>query len=184
MMKSYVVKGGKKLKGEVTINASKNSAVAILIASLLNDKKTTIANLPKIEEVFRIIEVLESIGVKTKWVGKALEIIPAKKINIEKINKEAAEKTRSIILLVGALAHKFKKFNLPMSGGCKLGKRTIVPHIYALENFGINIKLTDDKLKVDCAKRRAGGEIVMYESGDTATENAIMSAVLIPGKTV
>jgi len=57
------------LKGEITVNSSKNSAVAILLASLLNDGKTTIINLPKIEEVFRIIEIMESIGVKTAWQG-------------------------------------------------------------------------------------------------------------------
>lgn len=183
-MNSYIVHGGKKLKGEVTVNASKNSAVAILIASLLNEKKTVIKNLPRIEEVFRIIEVLQSIGVSVKWLKPhELEIIPPKKFNLNKINTEAAEKTRSIVLLVGALVHKFKKFSLPSCGGCKLGKRTIMPHTYALEELGIKIKKTHDKLIIDSSKIHSADEIIMYESGDTATENAIMSASLIPGKT-
>lgn len=183
-MGNYVVYGGKKLKGEVTVNASKNSAVAILIASLLNEKKTVIKNLPRIEEVFRIIEVLESIGVSVKWLKPhELEIIPPKKINLNKINIEAASKTRSMILLVGALAHKFKKFSLPSCGGCKLGARTIMPHIYALEELGIKIKKTQDKLTIDSSKIHSVDEIIMYESGDTATENVIMSASLIPRKT-
>lgn len=183
-MNDYVVYGGKKLKGEVTVNASKNSAVAILIASLLNEKKTTIKNLPRIEEVFRIIEVLQSIGVKTEWIKPhELEITPPKKINLQKINKEAAEKTRSIILLIGPLVHKFKKFSLPSCGGCKLGKRTIMPHAYALEELGIKIRETQDKLIIDSSKIHSANEIIMYESGDTATENVIMSASLIPGKT-
>ncbi|MEK7555273.1 MAG: UDP-N-acetylglucosamine 1-carboxyvinyltransferase [Patescibacteria group bacterium] len=183
-MNSYIINGGRKLKGEVIINPSKNSATAILIASLLNKKKTTIANLPKIEEVFRIIEVLESIGVKTKWKGKALEITPSAKFTLNKINIKAAIRTRSIILFIGALVHKFGSFGLPMSGGCKLGVRTIMPHIYALENFGIKIKMLCDKLNVSHKKLRPAGEIIMYESGDTATENAILAASLIPGKTV
>jgi len=187
-MHSYIVDGGRRLKGSVTINASKNSATAILIASLLNEGKTTIKNLPKIEEVFRIIEVLESIGVKTEWKGRALEIIPPKQFSIDKINIEAAQKTRSIVLLIGALARKLKKFSLPDSGGCKLGRRTIMPHIYALEDFGIKIGSSCDKLEIDASRitRQPAGvkEIIMYESGDTATENAIMVASAIPQKTI
>jgi len=187
-MSSYVVHGGRKLKGEVTVNASKNSAVAILIASLLNERKTILMNVPRIEEVFRVIEVLESIGVKIKWIKKKeIEIIPPQKFNPKKINKEAASRTRIMILLVSVLAHKFKSFDLPMYGGCRLGKRTIVPHIYALENFGIQIKNSCDKLEIKCPKQGLGQterEIIMYESGDTATGNVIMAASLIPGKTV
>ena len=73
-MNNYFITGGKKLKGEVVINASKNSAMTVLAGSLLNEGKTTIKNLPKIEEVFRILEVFESIGVKSEWKGKACEI--------------------------------------------------------------------------------------------------------------
>lgn len=183
-MNSYIIKGGKKLRGSVVINPSKNSAVAVLVASILNEKKTIIADLPRIEEVLRIIEVLNSIGIKTKWVKRSLEIIPPKKINLNSINIEAAKKTRSIILFLGALAHKFKSFSLPNSGGCKIGKRTIMPHIYALENFGIKIKKTKGALKVDCKNISSAEEIVMYESGDTATENTILVASMISAKTV
>ncbi|MBI4691901.1 MAG: UDP-N-acetylglucosamine 1-carboxyvinyltransferase [Candidatus Terrybacteria bacterium] len=182
-MNSYIINGGRRLKGEVTINASKNSATAILIASLLNEGKTTIKNLPRIEEVFRIIEVLESIGVKTKWQGKALEIIPPQKIEINKINKEAAQKTRSIVLFIGALAGKLKSFDLPLTGGCQLGRRTIMPHIYALEEMGVKIKGRCDSLSVS-SKLKPAKEIIMYESGDTATENAIIIAAKIPAKTI
>ena len=77
MDNSYIINGGKKLKGSVVVNSSKNSATAILIASLLNKKKTIIKNLPKIEEIFRIIEVLKSIGAEIKWSGsRAAEITP------------------------------------------------------------------------------------------------------------
>ncbi|MEW5907604.1 MAG: UDP-N-acetylglucosamine 1-carboxyvinyltransferase [Patescibacteria group bacterium] len=184
-MNSYVIQGGEKLKGEVTINASKNSAVAILIASLLNEKRTIIKNIPKIEEVYRIIEVLQSIGVFVKWCKPhELEIIPSEKLNLNKINIEAAEKTRSIILFLGPLIHKLKKFSLPNCGGCKLGRRTIIPHLYALEEFGIKIKSTDDKLLIDSSKIHSADKVIMYESGDTATENAIMVAAMIPAKTI
>lgn len=183
-MNSYIIHGGKRLKGEVTVNASKNSATAILIGSLLNEGKTIIKNVPRIEEVFRIIEVLESIGASISWRTKhELEIISPKKIEINKINIESAEKTRSTILFIGPLIHKFKKFSLPASGGCKLGRRTIIPHIYALENFGIKINNLCDKLNISYRRLHPAKEIIMYESSDTATENAILAASLILGKT-
>jgi UDP-N-acetylglucosamine 1-carboxyvinyltransferase len=184
-MNQYVINGGRKLKGTVTINSSKNAAMAILAGSLLNNGKTTIKNIPKIEEVYRIIEVLESLGISLKWrKGRELEIKPPEKINLEKINIEAASKTRSIILFIGALVHKFKNFSLPSPGGCKLGKRTIMPHVYALENFGIKIKTLACKYKISYSRLHPAENIIMYESGDTATENAIMTAALIPGKSV
>ena len=182
-MINYIINGGKKLKGEITINSSKNSAVAILLASLLNDGKTTIINLPKIEEVSRIIEILESIGVKTRWQGEALTVFPPEKLKLEKLDIEAALKTRIMILLIGILIHKFKKFSLPFSGGCKLGKRTLTPHIYALEKFGIKIKVKEGEYEISRNKLVPCENLIMYESGDTATENAILAA-LIGGKTV
>ena len=183
-MINYIINGGKKLKGEITLNASKNSAIAILLASLLNDGATTIVNMPKIEEVFRIIEILKSIGVKTAWHGKNLKVSTPEKLNLEKLDIEAALKTRIMILLIGILVHKFKKFSLPFSGGCKLGKRTVAPHIYALENFGIKIKVKDNEYEIGRNKLIPCGNLIMYESGDTATENAILAASLIEGKTV
>jgi UDP-N-acetylglucosamine 1-carboxyvinyltransferase len=184
-MGNYVIQGGKKLKGTITINSSKNSALAILAASLINRKKTVIKNLPKIEEVGRIIEVLESLGVKTRWKdNSSFEIIPPEKFNITGINKKSAAKTRGIILLLAGLLSRHKNFNLPVSGGCKLGRRTIMPHLYALENFGVKMKVTGDSLNISCRNLNPGTEVVMYESGDTATENAVLIASLVPGKSV
>lgn len=184
-MANYVIKGGKRLNGSVVVNASKNAGVAVLLGSLLNQGRTTIKNLPRIEEVFRIIEVLESLGVKTEWKSKkALALTPPKKVDIKNIDKKAGKKTRSIIMLAGIIAHRFKSFDLPVSGGCKLGRRTIMPHVYALENFGIQVKPSAGKLNINREKLRPADNIIMYESGDTATENVILAASLIPGKTI
>lgn len=182
-MNTYIIQGGKKLKGEVVVNPSKNSAVAILAASLLNKKRTIIPNLPRIEEVFRIIEVLESLGAKIHWRKRVCQIIPPPKIKMENFNVKSAQKTRGVILLIGVLLHHLKSFQLPMFGGCQLGRRTIIPHLYALENLGVKIKTFCDRVKVNFTKLQKGKEIIMYESGDTATENVILAASLIPGKT-
>lgn len=179
---NFEIDGGHKLNGEVTTKTSKNGALGVICASLLNKGKTIIKNVPKIEEVYRMIEVLESINVSIKWNGNDLEIQP-NKINLKTLNKESAEKTRSVIMLIGPLIHHLKRFSLPQSGGCKLGARTITPHLFALENFGVSIVSKSKSYEVSSLKLTPA-EFALYESGDTVTENAIMAAALIPGKTV
>ncbi len=176
------IQGGLKLSGEITTKTSKNGAVGLLCASLLNRGRTLLKSVPKIEEVFRSIEVLQSIGVRVRWMGNDVEIKPPKKISLSKLNIESATKTRSIIMCIGPLIHYFKRFSIPQAGGCKLGSRTVQPHVFALEKFGVSIKARTASLEVTVGKLRPN-RVVMYESGDTVTENAIMAAALIPGKT-
>jgi UDP-N-acetylglucosamine 1-carboxyvinyltransferase len=86
-------------------------------------------------------------------------------------------------MFIGPLMHRLKKFSLPQSGGCKLGSRTVRPHFYALEEFGVNIKTTNDAYEVSVTEKKPA-EIILYESGDTVTENALMAAALTPSTTV
>lgn len=188
-VRGYRIRGGKKLHGEVTINTSKNAAVGLLCASLLNEGKTTLSHLAHIEEVYRIIEVLESIGVKTTWVngGRDLEIVPPKQLTLENLNIEAARRTRSVIMLLAPLLHKFKHFCLPYAGGCSLGSRTVEPHLRALRHFGLEVDAKSEPGFYH-AKRKTMSEeekkIVLAERGDTVTENTVMAAALYPGKTI
>lgn len=139
----FQIVGGKKLHGSITTNFSKNGSVGLLCASLLNKGKTTLHGIARIEEVYRVIEILESIGVNVKWVDKnSVQIIPSKKLSLENINVESAIKTRSIIMLIGPLIHLLPSFSIPHASGCKLGKRTISAHTYALEDIGVKIKTT------------------------------------------
>lgn len=181
---NFRIKGGKKLTGTITTNTAKNSAVVLLCASLLNKSKTTLKNVPRIEEVNRIIEVLESLNVKLNWISSHdLEIIPPKKINLRHLNLKAAIKTRSVILLLGVLIHELKNFQLPQAGGCKLGSRTVRPHFFALEKLGVKIETKTRAYQVGVKKMRPA-KIVLYESGDTVTENVLMAAAKIKGKTI
>jgi UDP-N-acetylglucosamine 1-carboxyvinyltransferase len=179
----FEIEGGKELHGEITMKSSKNAAVALLAASLINKGVTILEQVPKIEEVFRLIEVLESIGVQVRWThGNNLEIKPPVKLKLDQIDAKAARKTRSIIMFLGAIIHREKEFSLPYAGGCHLGKRTIAAHKYALEQFGVDIDTVtgEYKIKVDL---KEPGSIVMYEVSDTATENALIAAALTEGKT-
>lgn len=177
------IKGGKKLKGEIDTRTSKNGAVGLLCASLLNRGITTLKNVPRIEEVFRIIEVLESLGVEISWKGNDLTLQPPRSFSLKAINEKAARRTRSIIMFLGPLIHHRKSFSLPLAGGCRLGKRNIEPHIFALEDLGVSIEEKNGWYRVSSDKLKPS-TIVLYESGDTVTENALMAAALTPGKTV
>jgi UDP-N-acetylglucosamine 1-carboxyvinyltransferase len=157
--------------------------MGILSASLLNKGTTTIKNAPRIEEVYRIIEVLESIGVKIEWKNDDLIVTPPAKINIEKIDKENASKTRSAVMIIGPLIHEFKDFSIPQAGGCKLGSRTVKPYFYALEKMGVHIDTKTDHYRITNKKVQAN-DIILYEAGDTVTETVLMAAAHIPAKTV
>lgn len=177
------IHGGKKLRGTIVTSTSKNGAVGLLCASLLNRGKTILRKVPRIEEVHRIIEVLQSIGVRVEWSGSDITITPPKTFNLKNIDTIAARKTRSIVMFIGPLVHSLKSFSLPQSGGCKLGSRTVRPHFYGLEHFGVHIKATEDEFVVT-QKSKKPTEIILYESGDTVTENVLMAAALTPSTTV
>lgn len=179
----FEIEGGHELHGEITMKTSKNASVALLAGALLNKGTTYLEQVPRIEEIFRLIEVLQSIGVKVSWVKNTdLEIKPPTRLNLDKINVESAEKTRSIIMFIGALMHRNKEFSLPYAGGCSLGKRTIAAHQFALEKLGVNIETVTGKYKIK-VKKRSPGSITMYEMGDTATENILFGAAMTEGKT-
>lgn len=170
------VEGGHELHGAIQLKTSKNAAVGLLCASLLNHGVTKFKNFPRIEEVNRIIEVLESIGVVVKWLpGNDLEIRRPAQLNLTKIDKAAARKTRSVLMLVGSLMHDNDTFKIPYAGGCKLGERTVEPHLFALEEFGVGIVPTQGHYNITVAKKSAG-RFALYEVGDTVTENALMAA--------
>ncbi len=179
---SLQIKGGQELSGSIEVKSSKNAAVALLCASLLNKGTTKLNNMPRIEEVFRIIEALNSIGVKTKWTNNDLEIKRPTKLKMESLDATAAKRTRSVLMFIGPLIHELKEFKIPYSGGCKLGERTVKPHLYALENFGVDITAQAKAYKVSVNTIKPES-LVMYEMGETATENAIMAAAGNAGPT-
>ena len=180
---NFVIEGGEKLSGKVETSRSKNGAVALLAASLLNRGKTTLEHVPKIEEVNRLIEVLRSTGVGVEWHGTSVVIEPPKTFSLKTIDRAAAAKTRSILMFIGPLLHFFKEFELPQSGGCTLGLRSVRPHLMALEKFGVAIETLSDRYHITHAKLTPA-EVILYESSDTATINALLAAACIPGTSV
>ncbi len=174
---NFRVHGGKKLSGTIEVKTSKNAAVALLCGALLNRGVTTLKHIARIEEVNRIIEVLHSIGVKTRWLeNNDLEITPPARLKLENIDAQAAKRTRTVIMLLGPLIHRYNRFSLPYAGGCELGSRTVEPHLASLKAFGLEVTAKPDFYDVRVSKKNPKHPIVLTERGETLTENVIMAA--------
>ncbi|WP_432479837.1 helix-turn-helix domain-containing protein [Nocardioides sp. GXQ0305] len=181
------VTGPTTLSGSIAVKTSKNAGVALLCASLLNRGRTTLRKVARIEEVNRLLEVLDSLGVHTRWLNddNDLEIVPPAELDLSNIDVTAARRTRSVIMFLGPLLHRAETFELPYAGGCNLGTRTVEPHMTALRPFGLEVKATEGSYHAQVESQLAPARpIVLTERGDTVTENALMAAALHPGTTV
>ena len=180
------IEGGRPLSGAIDVKTSKNAAVALLCAALLNKGTTTLRSLARIEEVNRILEVLDSIGVQTEWLEGTndLRITPPAQIDLSTMDEAAARRTRTVIMFLGPLLHDLPQFRLPYAGGCDLGTRTVEPHLASLKHFGLDVEATHGfyEAKVTDATG-TDKKIVLTERGDTVTENALMAAARDTGWT-
>ena len=185
--KNFRIHGPTTLHGAIDVRSSKNAAVALMCASLLNHGRTVLRNVAQIEEVNRIEEVLTSIGVQVKWSSdmSRLELKRPAKLNLAAMNQDAARLTRSIIMLLGPLLHSEDVFDLPYAGGCELGERTVTPHLLALRHFGLDVTTTGGSYHAQVTRGREHEDraITLIERGDTVTENVLMAAALFPGTT-
>lgn len=182
-MSYYKIEGGKKLKGEISVNSGKNSPIAIMMSSLMIRGKSSFANMSRVDEVLKLCTLFESIGVAVNWKGdRELELDTTAPLKMETMDRDLCSSMRISLLFFGALAARENKYEVYKSGGCNLGKRSIRPHTLALEKFGIEVVSKDTHYEVQ-TKKLNSAYVVMYESGDTTTENAVMAAVLAPGVT-
>ena len=180
----FQVEGGRKLSGSIETNTSKNGAVNMMVAALINNGTTTLHGIPHIEEVYRYKELLESVGVKIRWINNdtSLEITPGKKLSLKKINVSVATRIRSFTF-AGAFVHYSPSFFLPHSGGCKMGERTVASHKYALEYLGIDVATRENQYDISHTTMKSGSTIPLYESSDTGAITALLAAAKIPGTT-
>lgn len=182
-MEYFEITGGKKLSGTIEVGGSKNAATPILAATLLTEEKCVISNVPLIEDVFRMIEILQSLGAEIKWLGKKTVSIKCKDIDPGKANFDLMKKLRSSILLLGPLSARFNHFKIYHPGGCVIGARPVDTHFDAMHKLGVLVRQNGKNYLVDARKRKSG-KAVLRELSVTGTENAMMLAAGIPGKTV
>ena len=183
MADKFLIKGGIPLSGEVEISGYKNAAGAILAATLLTEEESIIDNLPLVSDVLDQIEILKQMGAEIEWLGERKIKINPKNINPERIPTNLFEKMRVSVLLIGPLLARFKKFKVPHPGGDKIGLRPIGTHLEALKDFGVKIEEKEGFYHFEAPENLEGKRIVLKEFSVTATENLMMLAALIKGKT-
>ncbi|MBI4232709.1 UDP-N-acetylglucosamine 1-carboxyvinyltransferase [Candidatus Peregrinibacteria bacterium] len=180
-MPKLIIQGGKKLSGEITVSGSKNAALPILCAAMMTKEKVTLKNVPNIADVHSMIKILSAFGAKISFEKNTIEIDPAN-LNRKAVPNDLVKKMRASILIMGALLPRFGEIKMAYPGGCVLGKRSVDAHTHALMELGCEV-LDDEKgLHIKCAKLK-GKKITLPELSVTATENAIMAAVMAEGKT-
>ena len=133
MQEKFVINGGKKLNGIIEVMGSKNSALPILAATILTKEDCVIDNVPLIEDVLKMITLLEEMGAKTEWLDKRKIKINCEKINPDKLSHEIMGRFRGSVLLWGSLAARFDNFKTMSPGGCVIGARPLDTHFYSLE---------------------------------------------------
>lgn len=176
----WTVHGGHQLSGTITTKGSKNSALAIISASLLIREPVVLENIPRISDVFDMLTILKSLGFEVHWEEhNTLRLQRPVMLAVNKMDKHAAERTRAIVLLVAGLAMDHEDFTLPFPGGCELGDRSLEPHADALLQLGLQVEIEIGGLSVRHAdfNEPEGATVTLLESGDTVTENAVLAAV-------
>ncbi len=178
------VKGGQVLSGEIYPSGSKNSAVALIPATLLFDEPVSLKNIPDITDVHRLVKILEKLGSKIKWNKKEKTmILDNSKVNLESLDQEDLGNMKGTSLLWGSMLARFGKVvfeDLP--GGCTLGMRPLDAHYKAFRDLGVVVSETESSVRMDASSAEAK-EIWLLEMSVTATENVIMLSTSLPGKT-
>jgi|TARA_B110000914_G_scaffold215422_1_gene219310 UDP-N-acetylglucosamine 1-carboxyvinyltransferase len=184
-MQKLIIKGKKKLFGSINISGSKNATLPILAATLLVDKVITLKNIPLVQDVHTMINLLKFIGlnVETSKKTNTLRILNNKKLKtLAPYN--LLKTMRAGVLVLGPLLAKYKKAKVSLPGGCAIGARPVNLHLFALEKLGAKIKIKNGYIYAS-AKNGLKGSVIKFPSISVgATENAILAAVSAKGKTI
>ena len=184
-MQKLIIKGKKILSGSINISGSKNATLPILAATILTDKSLTLKNIPLVQDVYTMINLLKHIGldIEISKKKKTLNISNNKKLKTD-APYNLLKTMRAGDLDLGPLLAKYKKAKVSLPGGCAIGARPVNLHLYALEKLGAKIKIKDGYIYAS-ARNGLKGSIIKFPSISVgATENAILAAVSAKGKTI
>lgn len=182
-MDKFVVKGGRRLTGEVTISGAKNAAVALLPAVILSDEPCVVENVPDISDVNISLRILKEMGADVRELGKDVYRIDPTGIDKYCVPYETARKMRASYYFLGALLGKFNKARVSMPGGCPLGDRPIDQHLKAFSALGAQYNLSQGMIDLS-ADRLSGNQIFLDVVSVGATMNAMLAAVRAEGLTI
>ena len=176
MANSFVIRGGKQLRGTVDVRGSKNAALPVLAATVLTKKKCRISNLPLVLDVRRMLKMLDAMGSSIRWDGSHTVVIENKDIYPARLGRDTVEEMRASILLLGPLLARFgrvEKMRYP--GGCSIGARPIDTHLAAFRDLGAKIALGKKSFSVEIpSRKKMPSEVILNEFSVTATENLLL----------
>ena len=183
-MDKLLIKGGSLLNGTIYASGAKNSALPILAASLLADSPLRVGNLPHLNDVTTMLELLGSMGVEV-MLSDEMEV-QVDTSNIKNLNAryELVKTMRASILVLGPLLAKFQQATVALPGGCAIGSRPVNLHIEAMRAMGAEINIEDGNIKASVNGRLKGAKILFEPVSVTATENVLMAASLAEGTTI
>ena len=181
-MAKFIITGGKQLSGKIRVAGNKNAVLPAMAASLLTAQTCVLENVPKISDVFVMAQLLKMCGVKIEGLGTSTLEINAQNVHFSTFPQDLTQKLRASILLLAPVLSRLGKIKMGYPGGDIIGRRPLDVHIQALKALGAKITESDDFFDATCPKFK-GTEIFLEEASVTATENAIMAAVLAQGET-
>ena len=183
-MDKLLIRGGTKLRGEIYASGAKNSALPILAASLLADSPLKVGNLPHLNDVTTMLELLGSMGVDVMLSDEMEVQVDTSSINNLNARYELVKTMRASILVLGPLLAKFQKATVALPGGCAIGSRPVNLHIDAMRAMGAQIDIEDGNIKASVKGRLQGAKIIFEPVSVTGTENVLMAASLAEGETI
>jgi UDP-N-acetylglucosamine 1-carboxyvinyltransferase len=180
-MPKYVVDGGRPLNGTIRPSGNKNAALPVIAAALLTEDDVVLGNIPDIRDVRTLLELLEVLGAEVEWLGGNRVRIRAANVGVRDLDASMAARIRASILLAGPMLARVGRMVLPPPGGDVIGRRRVDTHFLALSRLGAVVE-ADDGYSLSTTGLK-GADIFLDEPSVTATENAVMAAVLARGHT-
>ncbi|HIF06729.1 MAG TPA: UDP-N-acetylglucosamine 1-carboxyvinyltransferase [Gemmatimonadetes bacterium] len=179
-MPSFIVEGGQSLSGSIRPAGNKNAALPAIAATILASEPVTLRNIPRIGDVETLLELVASLGAEVHWDDDNQVTIDASSVSTGTVDRALSERIRASLLLAGPLLARFGKVDLPPPGGDVIGRRRMDTHFLAFEALGASVRLTNG-FEIEASELR-GADFFLDEPSVTATENAIMAAVLAKGE--
>ena len=181
-MEKLLIRGGKTLTGEINCSGAKNAALPVIAASLLTDDDVVLQNLPHLQDITTMFELINSMGAEISLDENMFFKIKTSNIKSFEARYELVKTMRASILVLGSMTAKFGKAKIALPGGCAIGTRPVNYHLDALKKLGADISLTNGYIEAR-AKRLKGADIKLGGITVTGTENIMMAATLAEGIT-
>lgn len=182
-MGKYLIKGGKKLNGEVEISGAKNATLGILAATILCDEEVVIENVPNVRDTKIMIDALIELGAEVKYINRNIISINAKNVTKHELSKDEFNHLRASYYFVGSLLGRHKKAKVILPGGCDIGARPINLHLKGFNALGANCEIKDGYINAEASNLR-GANIYLDIVSVGATINIMLASVLSEGTTI